>query len=148
MVELAQRQLSGVGANIRLGDIQHTGYAADFFDLVTCTGSFYLWDFPRECLEEVFRILKPHQSAYLFETFKDCDMRELRKVLKTNLGGENLVRRTLAPHFLMKQLRMTYSKDEVAGIIHQTSFAHSYAIDPVRLGGLPAWLRIRLTKEV
>jgi hypothetical protein len=54
----------------------------------------------------------------------------------------------LAPYFLKKQLRMAYDSDEVAGIIEQTRFAHTYAIDRISLGGLPAWLRISLTKEV
>lgn len=147
MVEVARKKLSGLGIDIRLGDIQHTEYEDNAFDVVTCTGSFYLWDFPRECLEEVFRILKPHHSAFLFETYRDCDMREVRNALRINLRGENVIRRVLAPHLFMQQLRMTYFTDEVALIIQQTSFAHSYAIDPVRLGGLPAWLRIRLTKE-
>ena len=148
MVELARRQLSGLGVDVRQGDIQHTSYEDDFFDIVTCTGSFYLWDSAGECLDEVFRILKPHHSAYLFETYRDCDEREVHRAIKANLKGENLVRRMLAPHFLKKQLRMTYCSAEVARIIQQTRFAHSYAIDHIRLAGLPAWLRISLTKEV
>jgi ubiquinone/menaquinone biosynthesis C-methylase UbiE len=147
MVKLARTQLSGHGIEIRQGGIQNSGYDNNFFDIVTCTGSFYLWDSPQECLEEVFRILKPQQSAYLFETYRDCDKGEVRKAMKTNLAGENLVRRALAPRFFMKQLGMTYQTAEVAAIIRQTRFAPSYAIDPIRLGGLPAWLRIRLTKE-
>jgi ubiquinone/menaquinone biosynthesis C-methylase UbiE len=148
MVELAQRQLAGLGADVRQGCIQHTGYEDSFFDIVTCTGSFYLWDFAKECLDEVFRILKPHRSAYLFETYSNCDRREVRNAIRTNLKGESLVRRMLAPYFLKKQLRMAYDSDEVAGIIEQTRFAHTYAIDRISLGGLPAWLRISLTKEV
>lgn len=148
MVELARSKLSGLGADIRQGGIQHTDYEDNFFDLVTCTGSFYLWDRPQECLEEIFRILKPHQSAYLFETYRDCDRREVRRAIKANLRAENLLRQALAPHFFMKQLRMTYRVDEVAAIIQKTSFAHSHAVDRIALAGLPAWLRIRLTKEV
>lgn len=148
MVNLARDELSGLGADIRQGDIQYTGYEDNFFDLVTCTGSFYLWDHPQECLEEIFRILKPHQSAYFFETCNDCDGREVRKAIKANLRGESLLRQALAPHFFMKQLRMTYGADEVAAIIRKTSFAHSHAIDRIVLAGLPAWLRIKLTKIV
>jgi ubiquinone/menaquinone biosynthesis C-methylase UbiE len=148
MVELARQQLAGLGADVRQGGILHTRYEDSFFDIVTCTGSFYLWDFAKECLEEVFRILKPHHSAYLFETYSNCDRREVRNAIKANLRRESLVRRMLAPYFLNKQLRMTYHSDEVAGIIEQTRFAHTYAIDRISLGGLPAWLRISLTKEV
>jgi ubiquinone/menaquinone biosynthesis C-methylase UbiE len=147
MVDLARRQLSGLGIDMRLGEIQHTGYDDDFFDLVTCTGSFYLWDNPRECLEEVFRILKPHQSAFLFESYRDCDRAEVRKALKANLQGESLVRRAIAPHLFSRQLGMAYRTAEVAAIIQETRFARSYAIDRIRLAQVPAWLRIRLTKE-
>lgn len=147
MVELARQRLSGITADLRLGEIQHTSYEDNFFDMVTCTGSFYLWDHPRESLEEIFRILKPHQSAILFETYADCDRRAVRKAIRTNLRGENLVRKALAPRFFMKQLRMTYRVDEVSGIVQQTSFAASNVIDRIVLAGLPAWLRIRLTKE-
>jgi ubiquinone/menaquinone biosynthesis C-methylase UbiE len=147
MVELARRRLSGLGIDIRLGDMQHSGYDDNFFDIVTCTGSFYLWDAPQKCLEEVFRILKPGQSAYLFESYRDCDQAEVRKGLKTNLKGESLVRRVIAPCLFRKQLGMTYRMAEVATIIQQTRFARSHAIDRIRLAQLPAWLRIRLTKE-
>ncbi len=147
MVELAKRQLSGYAIVIQQGDIRNSTYDDDFFDMVTCTGSFYLWDFPRECLEEIFRILKPRHSAYLFETYSDCERSTVRNALKSNLAEENLVRRVLAPRFFMKQLRMTYETAEIVAIIRQTRFAPSFSIDRIRLAGLPAWVRIRLTKE-
>ncbi len=148
MAALARRQLSGIGADIRLGDMQHTGYDDNFFDMVTCTGSFYLWDFPRECLDEVFRILKPGRSAYLFETYRECDRAEVRKAIKSNLQGESPLRRVIAPRLFSKQLRMTYNTAEVGAILRQTRFAPSNAIDRITLVGVPAWLRIRLTKEI
>lgn len=147
MVELAQRRLAGLGIDLRLGEIAHSGYDGDFFDLVTCTGSFYLWDSPRQCLDEVFRILKPGCSAYLFESFRDCDRAEVRQAIKANLRAENPLRRLIAPRLFLKQLGMTYRTEEVAAILQQTRFAHSYAIDPIPLVNVPAWLRIRLTKQ-
>jgi len=146
MVELAKAQLLGPGIEIRQGDIQNSGYYDNFFEIVTCTGSFYLWDSPRESLEEVFRILKPNNSAYFFETYRDCDLSEVRKAIKANLIGENLALRALAPRFFLKQLTMTYTTAEIAALIRQTRFADNFSIDAIRLGGVPAWLRIQMTK--
>jgi len=146
LVQLARKSLTGFDVHIQCGGIRHTNYADDFFDIVTCTGSFYLWDNPEECLEEVFRILKQGRSAYLYETRRDFDESEVREAVRANLEGEGLIRRLMAPALLMRQLRMTYRTDELAGVIKRTSFAESYSIDQVPLGGLPVWLRVQLTK--
>jgi len=146
MVQLARKNLAGINANIRQGDIRHTNYPDSFFDIVTCTGSFYLWDKPEECLEEIFRILKASQSAYLFETYQDFNEREVQEALIANLREESLGRKLITPVFLMKQLRMTYPAGEIAKIIKRTRFADSHTIEKITLGGLPAWLRIKLTK--
>jgi len=71
----------------------------------------------------------------------------VREALKANLRGERLVRRLIAPRLFMKQLRMTYRAGEIAEIIQQTRFAHSHAIDKISLVGVPAWLRVRLTRS-
>lgn len=147
MVQLAKKNLSGIRADLRQGNIRSTNYESNFFDVVTCTGSFYLWNHPKECLEEIHRILKENQSAYLFETYRDFDNGEFRRTLKANLQKENLFRRLITPFFLKKQLKMTYQTDEVAEIVRHTSFADTYTIDKITLSGLPIWLRITLTKK-
>jgi ubiquinone/menaquinone biosynthesis C-methylase UbiE len=148
MVGLARKNLTDLSVNLQCGDVRHTTYADCFFDIVTCTGSFYLWDNPEECLEEIFRIMKRYRSAYLYETHQDFNVREVREALKANLAGESWVRRLVTPIFFKRQLRMTYRTDEVADIIQRTSFAGSYTIAQISLAGLPAWLRIQLTKCV
>ncbi|MCJ7540201.1 MAG: class I SAM-dependent methyltransferase, partial [Desulfobacterales bacterium] len=55
MVQLAKKSLKGIKVNIECGDIRQTNYEDDFFDIITCTGSFYLWDNPEEGLEEIYR---------------------------------------------------------------------------------------------
>ena len=147
MVKLTRQRLCDTSAEIRHGEIQHSGYPDDFFDLVTCTGSFYLWDHPQECLDEIFRILRPECVALLFESYRDCDRSAVREAVKSNLAEEPLMRRLLAPRFFVRQLGMTYSTDEFAGIIDQTRFAQSYSIERIRLAGVPAWLRITLAKR-
>ena len=146
MVEQARRNLAGIETDFRQGNIRVTDYESDFFDLVTCSGSFYLWDKPEESLEEVHRILKKGRSAYLFESHKDFDGVELREAIKANLKGENFFLRLLMPYLLIKQLKMTYQEDEIKGIVEHTSFAESYTIERMTVAGLPIWLRIGLEK--
>ncbi len=148
MVQLAKKNLAGANAIIQRGDIQSTDFADDFFEMVTCTGSFYLWDNPVKGLEELFRILKKDRSAYLFETYQDFNESAVQEALKANLRGESLVRRLTTPVFLKRQLRMTYRTSEIAEIIQGTRFAASHSMEKITLGRLPAWLRIRLTKCV
>ena len=146
MVQLARKNLTGVNVTIQCGDVRHTTYPDDFYDIITCTGSFYLWDNPEQSLQEIFRIMKKDRSAYLYETYQDFNSIQVREAVRTNLEAESFIRRLVAPAFLMKQLRMAYRTDEIADIIKRTGFAKSYAIDQISLAGLPAWLRIRLTK--
>lgn len=145
MVDLARRNLAGCGIDFRQGDIRHAPFGDNFFDLVTCTGSFYLWTEPRECLEEVFRILKPGRSAFLYETYCDCDLDAVREAFETNLRGEDLLRRIVAPRLFMKQLKMTYRTEEVAAILAGTSFSKC-SIERVSLANMPAWVRIAMSK--
>jgi ubiquinone/menaquinone biosynthesis C-methylase UbiE len=147
MVQRAKKNLTGISVDLRHGNIRQTNYESDFFDLVTATGSFYLWDYPVRCLEEIHRILKKKQSAYLFEVRKDFDAKEFRQGLRANLQGENLFRRLVMPLFLKEAAQRSYPTAEVAEIIGHTSFADSYVVDRITLSGLPLWSRIELTKQ-
>jgi ubiquinone/menaquinone biosynthesis C-methylase UbiE len=146
MVRLARRNLAGTLAEIRQGSIEQTEYQDEFFDVVTCLGSFYLWNNPQRCLEEVFRILKAGQSAYLYETHRDCNVDEVWSAVREKLRDEPLLRRILLPWFLRKQLKMAYATDEVEAIIGRTRFAKCYTVQRITLARVPAWLRISLTK--
>ena len=146
MIQVARKNLAGIPADLRQGNIRRTDYESDWFDLVTCTGSFYLWDCPEEGLQEIHRILRSGRSAYLFDTRRDFDQAEFRRALQVNLQQENLARRLVTPQLLRRQLRMAYRVDEIAEIIKRTRFAASFAIDKITLAGLPVWLRITLSK--
>jgi len=148
MLKLAEKNLRGIPVDLRLGNIQKTEYEKNFFDIITCTGSFYLWDHPVESVNEIHRLLKVDGSAYLFETYKEYDEQEFERGLKSNLKNENLLRRFFSPFFLKKQLDMTYSIPEIEDILSQTSFKDSFMISKITLGGLPIWLRIKLKKVV
>src|SRR5665648_94421 len=73
MVEQASRNLADSRVDLQCGNIRTTNYKSDYFDLITCSGSFYLWDNPIESLEEIYRILKPGGAAFLYETHRDID---------------------------------------------------------------------------
>lgn len=146
MVALAQKNLSDFAVDVRLGNIQKTDYAADYFDLITCTGSFYLWDEPLASLNEIARILKPGCAAVLFESYRDFDKAAFKQALHRNLQGENLLRRIVSPLFLEKQLRMTYTVEETTRLIQQTCFADTFNIEKITLANLPVWMCITLSK--
>jgi ubiquinone/menaquinone biosynthesis C-methylase UbiE len=146
MVELARKQLGDIPADLRVGDIRKTDYPEKYFDVITCTGSFYLWDEPEKGLSEIYRILKVGSSAFLFETYKDHDVQAVQKAIHDNLRRENILRRMISPRFLMRQLQMTYTTGEIVEIIKKTPFANNFAVEKITLGGLPAWLRIRLSR--
>jgi len=147
MIEEARKNLTGIKADLRHGNIRRTSHESNFFDIITCTGSFYLWEYPAESLEEIYRILKEGKSAYLYETYKDFDRIELKKALQVNVKNERLLLRLITPFFLRKQLKMTYKSDEVVEIIEQTRFAGNYKLDKIILAGLPIWMRIELKKK-
>ena len=146
MIRLARSNLQNIRADLRIGSIRHTGFESDFFTAVTSVGSFYLWDYPEESLEEIFRILKKGTSAYLFEVYKDINETEYRNALRKNLRQLNWVRRLVGPFALRKSLKMSYRTEDFARIIEKTSFAGNYSVEKIELSGIPMWTRIALKK--
>jgi ubiquinone/menaquinone biosynthesis C-methylase UbiE len=146
MVEQANRNLADIKVDLQCGNIKATNYKSDLFDLVTCSGSFYLWDNPIDSLEEIYRILKLGGAAYLYETHRDINKQELWQKMRENLKGDNLIRKVFAPRFFIKQIGMTYTKKEIAEIIEKTSFVRSYTIEEITIFNLPVWVRVRLDK--
>lgn len=147
MIDMARKNLSSVNnVDLRVGNIASTNFQSDFFNCIVSTGSFYNWDKPVEGLNEVFRILKPDSTAYIFESTKDYNKNLLQDRLKANLSGYNFVRRILSKHFLNKQLRMTYTILEFDQILKQTKFGNNYKIEQIELGNLPIYVRLELKK--
>lgn len=147
MIDVARRNLSGIPVNLQQGRAEQTGFPADFFDLVTCTGSLYLWDYAEEGLEEIFRILRRGSSAYLFEVYKDVNKEAFGDALRSRLRELDTFRRLIGPFALRKALSIAARVDEYVTMIENTSFAKSYAVDKIELGGLPMWLRMTLNKQ-
>lgn len=148
MIVVASQNLQNVkNVDLRVGNIVATEYPSDYFDCIVSTGSLYNWDRPVESLNEVFRILKPGKTAYIFESTKDHDKKLLKARLKINLKEYNYVRRSLSKYFLNRQLRMTYTIKEFHEIVRQTEFNNSYNIKQTELGNLPIYLLLDLRKE-
>jgi len=147
MIELARENIADVPVNLRIGSIARTDYESDFFDMVTCTGSFYLWDDPKQGLEEIHRILKPCRRAYLFEMRRDHDKGEFRQALRANLRHEGPVMRLIGPLLLGKAFQLGYRADEVKDILRGTSFSTAHQIEDVTVAGLPVWMRIQLARQ-
>ncbi len=148
MLVVARQNLQNIkNVGFRVGNIVKTEYATDFFDCIVSTGSFYNWDNPIEGLNEIFRILKPGKTAYIFESTKDYNKELLRVRLKQNLKGYNFARKALSKHFLKKQLSMTYTTKEFDEIVRQTFFYKNYKIEQIELGNLPIYVRLELRKQ-
>jgi ubiquinone/menaquinone biosynthesis C-methylase UbiE len=148
MVDLARRNLEDTGADLRLGSIAHTEYDSGFFEAVTCTKSFYLWDDPVACLSEVHRILKPGGAAYLYESVRDYDPALLALQLEKGLAPEKPLRRMLARWALRNQLRETYSRAEIQEITGKSPFRGACSIDTfdAQLRVLCVWVRVTMRK--
>jgi ubiquinone/menaquinone biosynthesis C-methylase UbiE len=148
MIDLARNNLQNISVNLKIGSIQHTNYDNNFFSVVTCSGSFYLWDYPEESIEEIYRILKEGQSAYLFEVYRDINKEEYQIALKRNLRQLKWFRRLFGPFAIQESVKKSYRIEEITKIIEKTSFAGSYTIEKIKLSGIPMWVCITLKKTV
>jgi ubiquinone/menaquinone biosynthesis C-methylase UbiE len=147
MIDLAKQNLASIqGVDLRVGNINQTDFRDNFFDCIVSTGSFYNWDNPVQGLEEIFRILKPDKTAYIFDSYKDFDKSAFNTRLNLNLKGYNFIRKTISKHFLQKQLGMTYQLNEYKEILNQTKFKDNYSLHPIDLGNLPIYVRLELKR--
>lgn len=146
MIDVVRNNLQNVPANLVIASIRHTNYDSNFFAVITCSGSFYLWDYPEESIEEIYRILKEGGSAYLFEVYNDIDEEEYQIALKKNLRQLNWVRRLFGPIAIRESVKKSYRIEEMIRIIEKTSFAGNYTIEKIKLSGIPMWVRITLNK--
>jgi len=147
MIDLAKQNLTIVSdADLRVGNISLTDFQNDFFNCIVSTGSFYNWDNPVQGLNEIFRILKPGRSAFVFDTYQDYEKKTFQNCLEQNLKGYNFFRKTISKYFLRKQLRMAYSLNDYYRISEKTKFRDSYEVQPVILGNLPIYVKLELKK--
>jgi len=146
MLQQAQKNLRGMGINLRQGNIRHTDFPDGYFDLVMCSGSFYLWDQPEKGLLEVYRILKKGGVAYLYECDRESDRQALKAGLHKNVRHLNIISRIIGPLAIRQALDAAYTKSEITNIINQTPFASNFTVEDITLSGLAIWVRVTLTK--
>lgn len=141
MVEQARRNLDHFEPDLRCQSILETDYEDDFFDVVTCTGSFYVWQEPVACLNEIHRILAPGGRAILYETFRDfprlAAARQVAGIVKRQGGLRGL----LTPLLLGQQLRMTYRFNEIEAIVARSKLS-DVELRTMVVARLPIWVRI------
>jgi len=145
MVERARRNLRGLPIDVRQANIRRTAYEDGFFDLVTGTGTLYLWDEPAEGLREVHRILARGGSAHLFEPHAGATEEELRRI-GVALRRETPVRRVLGPVFIRTAVRAGLRVGDTRALLDAGPFRASHTVEKVTLGGLPVWLHLTLEK--
>ncbi len=145
MVQRARINLKGVPVDLRAGNIRYTNYASEFFDLVTCTGSLYLWDDPSAGLCEIHRVLVEGGTAHLFEPDADATSAE-RREMRRALRRESPFRRLIGPVFIRIALKVGVRVQEMIRLLDQTPFSGSYSIERATLADVPVWLRITLRK--
>ncbi len=149
MLDVANRNLQDIkNIDLQVGNIVKTDYPSDFFDCIVSSGSFYNWDHPFEGLNEIYRILKPGKTAFIFESTKSYNQELLNTRLKENLREYNFVRKYFSMYFLTKQLRRTYALHEFDSILGKCRFEKSYLIDQLELGNLPVYVRLVLSKPL
>jgi ubiquinone/menaquinone biosynthesis C-methylase UbiE len=146
MISRAAKNLSGIQVVLQQNNVRGIEFPGNFFDLVTCSGSFYLWDNPVEGLNEIFRVLKNGASAFLYECNHDCNRKELRLALKNNLRKLNLVSRIVGPPAIRQAIMAAYTKDDIRKIVLQSFFGNNFLIGDKTISGLPAWFCIELRK--
>ena len=152
-IRVAERNLEGMGVDLRVGNIECSPYEDHFFDIVTCNASMSYWKQPRACFDEIFRILKPGGSAVLFEPQKEIDIDEALEIIKTNLADKSWLRRFLATSLNKFALRWgrtiglkLYSIEELGAIAKESHFGTNIAIEGTVLQNLPIFVRIHLQK--
>jgi ubiquinone/menaquinone biosynthesis C-methylase UbiE len=146
MVSRARKNLTGIKVDLRQGSVRKTDFPSDTFDLVTCSGSFYLWDKPEEGLQEIHRVLKRGKTACLYECNRECDREAMQSSLRENLRHLNVISKMIGPLAIRQALDAAYSAEEIRDIVRRTSFAHNFSIQEKTISRLAIWLCVELRK--
>lgn len=76
MIDQAKQRLSSK-ASLLTGDAENLPYENDSFDLVCCVESFHHYPNPYEAVSEIRRILKPHGTFLLCDTWSKSPVRQI-----------------------------------------------------------------------
>jgi ubiquinone/menaquinone biosynthesis C-methylase UbiE len=152
-IKLAKKQLEGMKADLRQGDITQTDYDDDFFDITTCNASMSYWENPIVCFDEIYRILKPGGCAVLTEPHADIDIDRALEIIKENMAEKNPLRRWLAVSLNRYGLQSgnrvgmkLYKIEELEALIEQSKFKGHGLVKKISLQRIPIFAKITLNK--
>jgi len=152
-IRAATRALSDLEVDLRTGNISSTDYPDDFFDLVTCNASMSYWKNPRDCFNEIYRILKLGGQALLFEPHQDIDLEAALEQIRENMADKGPLRRwgavQLNKYGLKRGNRLgmvLYSIAELKELAFSSSFGENCSVDRTKLLKIPIFVCIQLWK--
>lgn len=146
MIRFSKRRLKNDATLTNTGIVDNP-YSNNQFDCIVSSGSLHCWDKPLDGLNKIYHLLKPGQTAYIYDTICEYDPELVNINLQGNLVDAGLMRWLLSPIYLKKQLKESYSINQLTELILQSEFKNSYLISREVLGGLPIFVRIKLTKQ-
>ena len=153
-IKSAEKHLSGLGFDFRVGSIEKTDYVNDFFDIVTCNASMSYWQKMVQCFNEIHRILKPQGVAIFTEPHKDIDIDAALAKIKETMKDKSPIRRFLAVNLNKFGLRRggsvgmkLYTIGEIEDMANQSLFGKHYDVEKISLQNLPIFLKITLQKK-
>ena len=83
MIKKAQKNLAKSGLSncikIALGNASDIPFPDHYFDSVVSTGSIHHWKAPVEGLNEIYRVLKPHGYALIYDLLSDTPLPILKQ---------------------------------------------------------------------
>ncbi len=152
-IEAAGQALGDIKVDLRVGSIEKTTYADNFFDVITCNSSMSYWENPLACLNEIYRILKPGGVVKLFEPHQDIDLDAALKQIRENMADKGPLRRwgavQLNKYALCRGKRIglnLYARDELLELARSSRFAGNSAVEFTSLLDIPIFVCIHLWK--
>lgn len=154
-IAAARKALADLEVDLRAGSIAGTDYPEDFFDIVTCNASLSYWENPRECLDEIYRILKPGGQALLFEPHREIDLERALDQIRKNMADQGPLRRWGAVQ--LNKFGLTrggkvglqlYSQEEFAALARSSRFGEASQVELTSLQNIPIFVCIHLSKPV
>ena len=121
MIGLARRHAEEYGVEHRtkyvLSDSRTLPFDENVFDAVFTSNSFHEWAYPKESLNEIFRVLKPRGMCYIRDLRRD--MNPLIKWLLTFMTRPKEIKPGL-----LTSIAAAYTRDELQEMLADTAFQH------------------------
>ena len=154
-IQAAVKALTGLKVDLRVGNISDTSYEDGFFDVVTCNASMSYWENPRDCFNEIYRILKPGGQVMLFEPHEEIDIEAALDQIRKNMADKSRLRRWGAVQLNKFGLERgasvgmkLYTIDELRQLAAESSFGEYHSIKETSLMNIPIFVCIHLWKPI